>query len=90
MSNPIIDELTPKLGTKKAATEALHDIGTAIKNALINHGEVRLPGVGTIVVTERAARTGRNPRTGEKVDIAAQKSAKLKVAAELKRALNGE
>lgn len=90
MSNPVIDNLAEQLGTKKAATDALHSTCAAIKNTLIDEGEVRLPGIGIIVTTERAAREGRNPSTGEAIMIEAKKTARLKPAADLKRALNGE
>lgn len=90
MSNPVIEILTAQLGTKKAATDSLHITCTAIKNALIENGEVRLPGIGIIMTSERAARKGRNPTTGEAIMIEAKKTARLKPAADLKRALNGE
>jgi DNA-binding protein HU-beta len=50
---------------------------------------VSLPGFGTFEVRERAARTGRNPKTGEKLKIAAAKVPAFKPGSTLKAAVNG-
>ena len=55
--------------------------------ALKKGSEVRLVGFGTFVVTQRAASEGRNPRTGEKIKIAASKQPKFKAGKELKDAV---
>jgi DNA-binding protein HU-beta len=51
-------------------------------------GDVTLTGLGTFSPTERAARKGRNPRTGEEIDIAASKAVKFKASKTLKDKLN--
>ena len=52
-------------------------------------GEVQITGFGSFGVTERAARTGRNPQTGETLQIAASKAPKFKAGKALKEAVNG-
>ena len=59
-----------------------------IAGALEKGDEVRLVGFGTFSVAERAASEGRNPRTGEKISIAASRQAKFKPGKTLKDALN--
>ena len=68
-----------KADEKKALEATLQ----AIKNALVEGDKVQLIGFGTFSVTERPAREGVNPRTGEKLTIAAKKVAKFKAGAEL-------
>ena len=52
-------------------------------------GEVAVAGFGKFSVSERSAREGRNPATGEPIQIAASKAAKFSAAAALKKSLNG-
>ena len=58
-----------------------------IAAAIARDGRVTLPGFGTFTVQQRAARTGRNPRTGEVIEIAAATTVGFKPAAELRGAL---
>lgn len=74
--------------TKAQATAALQAIETGVINTLVNGGEVTLVGFGTFKVTERAARTGRNPKTGEAITIAAAKVPTFKSGKGLKEAVN--
>lgn len=75
----------------KADMEAvLESLGEIIQASLATGTEVTLPGVGKLTVTERAARTGRNPQTGEAVQIPASRSARLKPSKALKEVLNDE
>ena len=69
----------------QAAVEAIFD---SIKLTLKKGGEVRLVGFGTFTVAKRAATTGRNPRTGEKINIPASKQPKFKAGKDLKEAVN--
>ena len=62
---------------------------SAIADALGRDEPVAIAGVGKFVVRERAARRGRNPHTGEPVDIAASKAASFKPAKALRDAVNG-
>ena len=64
-------------------------IGPAIAASLAKGEDVRLAGFGAFETRERAARTGRNPQTGEEIAIAASTSVGFKAAAQLKRAVNG-
>ena len=74
--------------SKADAKKALEAAVEAIKTALVEGDKVQLIGFGTFSVNERPAREGMNPRTGEKVTIAAKKVAKFKAGAELADAVN--
>ncbi len=73
--------------SKADAKKALESTLEAIKNALVEGDKIQLIGFGTFCVNERPAREGVNPRTGEKIAIAAKKVAKFKAGAELENAL---
>ena len=72
-----------------AADRAVNALVEIISDTLKKEGSVSLPGFGTFEVRERAARTGRNPKTGEELKIAASRVAAFKPGAELKAAVNG-
>ncbi len=74
--------------SKTDATRAVDAMIDGITNGLKENGEVRLVGFGTFMVTQRAASTGRNPRTGEEIKIAATKNAKFKAGKQLKDSVN--
>ena len=74
--------------SKAAATRALEAAMGAITTTLRKGGAVSLVGFGTFAVGKRAARTGRNPRTGAAVKIKASKVPKFKAGKGLKDALN--
>lgn len=74
--------------TQKAAGEQLEAMLEVITEELVNGGEVKISGFGTFSVAERAAREGRNPATGETIQIAASKAPKFKAATALKAAVN--
>lgn len=69
----LIDAIAAKGLTKKDAEIALNATLDALKDALKAGDKVQLAGFGTFAVKERAARDGINPRTGEKIKIAAAK-----------------
>lgn len=74
---------------KKQATDAFDAAVQAIESAIRDCGpgdSVRVPGLGTFTVRERAARTGRNPRTGATIQIPASRSVGFKAAKSLKDA----
>lgn len=75
--------------TKKQAAEVFDAIFETITDYLKDGERVALPGFGSFSVAERAARTGRNPATGEEITIAASRNAKFKAGKELKETLNG-
>ena len=74
--------------TKASATRALDAVIEAVTTSLRNNDSVTLVGFGTFSVGERAARTGRNPRTKEAIKIAAAKVPKFKAGKALKDAVN--
>ena len=74
--------------SKAAASDAVDSVFSTISNELSSGGEVRLVGFGTFVVTNRAATTGRNPRTGESIQIPAKKVPKFRAGKALKETVN--
>lgn len=74
--------------SKAASTRALDALIGAVKKTLKKNGSVTLVGFGTFSVGKRAARTGRNPRTGEAIKIKAAKVPKFKPGKGLKDAVN--
>jgi DNA-binding protein HU-beta len=86
----LIDAVQKSLGddaTKKSAEEAVKAVLEAIATGVKKDGSVQLLGFGTFEVRKREARTGRNPKTGEPLKIAASKTIGFKPAAALKGAL---
>ena len=73
--------------TKTAADAALVALAEIVGEELKADEKVALPGLGTFAVKERAARTGRNPHTGETIEIAAAKVPSFKVSKTLKDSL---
>jgi DNA-binding protein HU-beta len=74
--------------SKAAAGRALDAMVEAVTKALKDGDQVNLVGFGTFSVRDRAARTGRNPRTGETITIAASKMPGFKAGKALKDAVN--
>jgi len=74
--------------SKAAAGRAIDTVLSSISDALSNGDQVSLVGFGTFLVRERAARTGRNPRTGEAIEIKAAKNPSFKAGKALKDAVN--
>jgi DNA-binding protein HU-beta len=74
--------------SKAAATRALESIVDAVKKTLKKGGTVSLVGFGSFSVGKRAARTGRNPRTGAAIKIKAAKVPKFRPGKTLKDHLN--
>lgn len=74
--------------SKAAATRAVDTIIEQITNTLKKGDQVTLVGFGTFVVKARAARTGRNPRTGETINIPASNNPTFKAGKALKDAVN--
>lgn len=65
----LVDALEARLGGKKAAADALEAVFDVIIREVARGGKVGITGFGTFERVDRAARTGRNPRTGESVRI---------------------
>ena len=80
----LIDAIAGAAGLSKAdAAKALNATTAAIADAVKQGDKVALLGFGTFSATERPARTGKNPRTGEMIEIPAKKVVKFKPGAEL-------
>lgn len=77
-------------GTSKAAIKFVLDAQAYVAQAALANGdEVTLPGLGKLHVEHKEARKGRNPATGEEIDIPAKNVPKFSAAKALKDAVNG-
>ena len=74
--------------SKAAAARAVDAMMGAVSDSLKKGDQVNLIGFGTFLIRERAARTGRNPRTGETINIPASKVPSFKAGKALKDAVN--
>ena len=87
--NDLVSVVSDKSGLSRTdAAKAVDAVIDAITASLRGGTEVRLVGFGTFLVSNRAASTGRNPRTGETINIPAAKLPKFKAGKALKDALN--
>jgi DNA-binding protein HU-beta len=85
----LIDSMADSADISKAAAGRAFDAAVAaITEALKKGDQVSLIGFGTFKISERAARTGRNPQTGETIQIKASKSPSFKAGKALKDAVN--
>ena len=85
----IVDEIADKTGiSKKQAADAFEVIIASISKSLKKGERVQLPGFGSFAVSKRNARQGRNPATGETIQIKASKSVRFKMGKDLKDTLN--
>ena len=75
--------------TNKEAEGILKKLGEVVTQALVNGGEVTLPGLGKLTVKTSAARRGRNPATGAEMDIPAKTKPHFSAAKTLKDAVAG-
>ena len=83
----LIEAVAKVCDSKKQASEAVEAVFDAVTKALSKGQEVVLTGFGKFSVSKRAARQGVNPRTGEKIKIAATKVPKFKAGKALKDAV---
>ena len=87
----LIDKMAVKANiTKTQANEALDSFTEAVFEALTAGDRVTLVGFGTFAVSERSARNGRNPQTGEVIQIEARKVPKFKAGKEFTAAVGEE
>ncbi|QES88704.1 HU family DNA-binding protein [Rhizosphaericola mali] len=85
----LIDLLASKSGTTKTdATKVLDAFTQSVTETLAGGDSITLIGFGTFSVSERSARDGRNPQTGETIKIKASKVAKFKAGKAVSEALN--
>ena len=83
----LIEAIQKQMGpetTKKAAEEALNAVVEAIKEGVQKDEKVQIVGFGTFVLKTRSARTGRNPKTGEPLEIAESRTVGFKASSSLK------
>ena len=87
--NDLVSAVADSSGLTKAdAGRAVDAVFDSIASALKSGGDVRIVGFGTFSVRERAARSGRNPQTGQTIQIAAAKVPSFKAGKALKEAAN--
>ena len=85
----LIESVASKVDLPRATAErAVNTMFDEMVAALKEGDKVNISGFGTFAVSARKARTGRNPKTGESIQIAASKSAKFKAGKSLKDQLN--
>lgn len=85
----LVAHVADAAGLSKAdATKAVDSVIDGVTDSLKRGNEVRLVGFGTFAVAKRAASKGRNPRTGEPINIPASKQPKFKAGKALKDAVN--
>lgn len=85
----LINAIADETGLSKKDTEAtINSFVNVISNALAEKDKVQLVGFGTFETRKRAARKGKNPQTGEELNIPASTTAALKVGKALKEKLN--
>ncbi|MCW9046189.1 MAG: HU family DNA-binding protein [Alphaproteobacteria bacterium] len=86
----LIAAMAEKSGLTQAdASKALGAFCDSVSDALAGGGDIQITGFGGFSISERAARTGRNPQTGAEIQIAASKAPKFKAGKSLKDAVNG-
>ncbi|SFT89113.1 DNA-binding protein HU-beta [Selenomonas sp. GACV-9] len=86
----LVASVAEKTGlTKKDAEKAVNALFDSVQAALTSGDKVQMIGFGTFEVKERAARKGRNPRTGQDIEIPASKNPVFKAGKALKDAVNG-
>jgi DNA-binding protein HU-beta len=76
--------------TRRQATEAFEAVFAAIADAVRSGESAKVPGFGSFSLSERAARKGRNPATGQTINIRASKSVRFKPGKELKESVNSK
>ena len=84
----LVDQIAKKTGSTKAAAEkVLQGFPDSVQEALVSEGKITLTGFGTFAVETRKARTGRNPRTGEPMNIPATNVVKFRAGKNLKESV---
>lgn len=87
----LLEAMAGEAGISQAeADKALGALVSAVTGAVAKGDRVAIPGLGTFERRERSARTGRNPQTGEEIEIAATKAPGFKPAAQFKATVAGK
>ena len=85
----IVETIYERVGfSKKESAELVETIFEVIKEALVKGEKVKFSGFGNFVVREKNARKGRNPQTGEEIQLAARRVLTFKPSLVMKNALN--
>ena len=86
----LIEQVADRADIKRSEAEAaVNALTEVVKETLQRGGDVAITGFGKFSVAERGARQGVNPRTGERIQIAASKAPKFSAGADFKKALKG-
>ncbi len=83
----LVEEVAKQTSTKKEAQDLVENIVCTIKSSLSKGDDVAISGFGTFKVKQTKARTGRNPKTGETIEIPAKRKVSFKAAKDLKESL---
>lgn len=84
----IVSRVADSIGiSKRAAANLVNLFAGILHSDLSDNGVANIPGVGKLKLTDRAARAGRNPRTGETLQIPARKAVRFRPSADLKRSV---
>ncbi|MDA2806444.1 MULTISPECIES: HU family DNA-binding protein [Nocardiopsis] len=86
----LIDAISDRLGDKKTATEAVNAVLETIQKTVAEGDKVAITGFGVFEKAERAARTARNPATGETINVPASFVPKFRAGADFKDLVNGK
>lgn len=85
----LVRDIADSLDLTQASVRGVFEqLAGIVQDALENDGELTLPGIGKLKVSERAARTGRNPQTGKSIEIAAKRVVRFVPAKALADSLN--
>ena len=85
--NDLIKKVQEVVHTKKEAEDAVNKVFLSIKEAMVNGENITLVGFGTFKIVKKAARKGRNPKTGEEINIPAKTSPKFMPGKALKESM---
>ncbi len=87
----IIESVYEKVGfSKKEAAEIVEMVFDTIKETLERGEKIKISGFGNFIVRDKKSRVGRNPQTGEEIEISARRVLTFRPSQVLKNALNGE
>lgn len=85
----LINDVSEDVGLSKRDTKiVIESVIKKMTTGILEDGKVSLVGFGSFVTTERKARTARNPKTGEQVDVPAKTAVKFKASQQLRNTLN--
>lgn len=85
----IVNELYEKVGlSKKDAAEILEIVLETIKHTIEKEGKIKISGFGNFIIRKKGSRKGRNPKTGEEIEISKRKVLTFKPSQVLRKAVN--